>query len=161
MPIAFRPFESPRLTAAVAVVLAGLAGGAAYHQLAWKPEHAQRERGAALFRGEVPLAGRLARHGADLPTLATRCVNCHEASSPAPGAPASAAQAYAMMLNGSGLAEARPRRGGPPSRYDAASLCELLRNGVDPARVIIVATMPRYQVSDAQCDDLWAYLRAR
>ena len=52
------------------------------------------------------------------------------------------------------------RRGGPPSRYDAAGLCTLLRSGVDPAHVIILRTMPRYDINDADCQSLWLHLTA-
>ena len=52
----------------------------------------------------------------------------------------------------------RSRRGGPPSAYDAASLCELLREGIDPAWVMVRQEMPRYAATDAQCIALWAFL---
>jgi len=59
------------------------------------------------------------------------------------------------------LASLQPRRGGPPSRFDDSSLCRLLRTGVDPAHVVIQRSMPRYELSDADCRALWAHLSKR
>ena len=56
------------------------------------------------------------------------------------------------------LTDAVRRRSGPPSRYDAGSLCTMLRTGVDPAHVIILRTMPRYDITDADCRALWLHL---
>ena len=102
------------------------------------------------------LPGRLAGHASDLPPQATRCVNCHAAG----GAAAPATAAFGPSLGPATLTRAVSRRGGPPSRYDAASLCRLLRDGIDPAWVMVDAAMPRYAVSDAQCEALWARLAA-
>lgn len=139
-----------------AVVAAGAFGVVSLQRSA--EAAAQRERGAALFEGRAPLAGRLVGHETPLPALATRCTNCHEAAA----APAAAASApYASVLTGAHLAAPRPRRGGPPSAYDEARLCGLLRSGTDPAHVMISTTMPRYEITDAQCRDLWSHLVAR
>ncbi len=85
---------------------------------------------------------------------AARCINCHG-------------------KDGQGLAEAglrgsdiRPktlgarvrRRGGPPSRYDAAGFCAALRTGIDPAGVVLGRGMPRYQIPASGCRSLWDYL---
>ncbi|MGF6527722.1 hypothetical protein [Variovorax sp. PvP013] len=106
--------------------------------------------------GAAPvLHGRLAGHASDLPPQATRCVNCHAAGGAA-ASPATAA--FGPSLGPATLTRAVSRRGGPPSRYDAASLCRLLRDGIDPAWVMVDAAMPRYAVSDAQCEALWARL---
>ena len=102
--------------------------------------------------GATVLRGRLAGHPVDLPQAATRCVNCHTAGA---AAGQSLTAAFGPALDSATLARAISRRGGPPSRYDAASLCRLLREGIDPAWVMVDASMPRYEVSDAQCDALW------
>lgn len=136
----------------VAAALAGLAWS-------WWQGQQQRARGAALFAGEAPLAARLFGHEGTLPAVATRCRNCHEPAA-APAGPAGSGP-YAGVLTAASLTTPRPRRGGPPSRFDAAALCALLRTGTDPAHVMIATTMPRYDVSDAQCHDLWAYLQTR
>ena len=51
-----------------------------------------------------------------------------------------------------------PRRNGPPSRFDEASFCRLLRTGVDPADIVVPRAMPRYAIDDTDCRALWAYL---
>lgn len=116
----------------------------------------QLQRGLAIFRGETPVAGRVVGHDLALPTLATRCTNCHEApSGPQDNKP------FALALTSQRLLTAQSRRGAPPSTFDANRLCELLRNGIDPAQVMVSTTMPRYEITDAQCEDLWAHLISR
>jgi hypothetical protein len=132
-------------------VLALAALGAATATLA---DEAGAARGRALFLGEAALPARI--HGQDfaLPAQASRCVNCHGPAA----APAGASAAAAPVLSAATLAQPLRRRGGPPSRYDAAALCTLLRSGVDPAYVIIQRTMPRYQITDDDCRSLWLHL---
>lgn len=150
------------LLVAVGVVLALAPAG----QRRWQ-EHRQIDLGERLLQGgpagadadrlvdggrATVLRGRLAGHPGDLPAAATRCVNCH-----ATGATAgqSLTAAFGPSLDSDTLSRAISRRGGPPSRYDAVSLCRLLREGIDPAWVMVDASMPRYEVSDAQCQALW------
>jgi hypothetical protein len=147
-----------------------------------EPERlAAQARGRALFEGQTDLRGRLAGHELPLPVLATRCANCHETSltagralpsglgtvsTPTPPAPQAAPRgswtsALAQAppsLRAQDLSAQRSRRGGPPSSYDAQRLCLLLRSGRDAADVLVSTTMPRYDLSDAQCADLWAFL---
>lgn len=117
------------------------------------------ERGRQLFNGQALVPARI--HGQDfaLPADASRCINCH---APVRGgsAASSAAQRLGPALTPALLTDAVRRRGGPPSRYDAASLCRLLRTGIDPAHVIILRTMPRYEITDADCRSLWLHLNA-
>ena len=112
------------------------------------------ERGRALFHAELPLTARMVGHSDMLPQDAVRCRNCH---SKQPGT-GDAAQDFAPLLNAHTLRSALARRGGPPSRYDARALCQVLREGIDPAHVMIQQAMPRYSVSDAECEALWTYL---
>lgn len=129
-------------------------------------DDARAARGQALFAGQVALTARLVGHDQPLPSLATRCVNCHGAA--ADGAAAARAAANlggagplartAPRLDRASLTQMQSRRGGPASAYDAGALCRLLRSGVDPAQVLLPAVMPRYDISDAQCADLWTYL---
>jgi mono/diheme cytochrome c family protein len=118
-------------------------------------------RGQQLFVGEAPLAARIVGQDFALPTQASRCVNCHGATAATPGASGAATQPAAPALSAATLGDAVRRRGGPPSRYDAAALCVLLRSGVDPAHVMIQRTMPRYEISDADCRALWRHLTAQ
>jgi hypothetical protein len=124
-------------------------------QGAFASDGASAARGRKLFEGEVALAARIVGQDFALPAEASRCVNCHgTTASSAPADP----QRIGPSLTRAALTDAVRRRGGPPSRYDAASLCKLLRSGVDPAHVIILRTMPRYEISDADCRSLWQHL---
>lgn len=131
----------------------------------WWQRQALRSEGAALFRGEQAMQASLAGQSAGLPPLATRCSNCHETRQPAAlsdlAASAVSARTYASPLSAAWLQQARMRHGGPESVYDARSLCQLLRVGIDPAMIMVSTVMPRYQASDAQCEALWAYLTSR
>jgi len=112
-----------------------------------------RAQGGALFRGELPLKGRIATHTSDLPTAVIRCANCH----PVDGG-GTIRGSLAPRLDGRSLTELASRRGGPPARYDAASFCRLLRTGIDPNRIVNNMEMPRYDLSEPQCEALWAFL---
>jgi hypothetical protein len=114
-------------------------------------------RGARLFDGTEPLAGTLAGHSAPLPAVATRCSQCH-AGPGGPGGPAATGSLFAPALDRGALREARPRRGGPPVAYEAATFCRTLRTGIDPAHVVLPRAMPRFELDDVQCAALWDYL---
>ena len=146
---------------ACAVLIAG-AGGFWFKQRQARLEREAdlRAQGQQLFQGEASklgaLSGRLAGHADDLPAMATRCTNCHT-SGGGTDAPSKTPE-FAPRLNRQGLTQPTPRRGGPPSAYDAASLCKLLREGIDPAWVMVRQEMPRYAATDAQCVALWTFL---
>jgi hypothetical protein len=144
-----------------------LALGAAYGYHA-REQSAQTARGNAIFHGESIVAGRLEGHDTALPAKAARCSNCHEARNSAPagssvtsGASAVPSASYAAPLNREWLETDRSRRGGPPTHFRPADLCALLRTGIDPGHIILPTIMPRYEISDMQCADLWAYLESR
>jgi hypothetical protein len=120
--------------------------------------------GKALFTGGVPLKGRIVGHQTDLPPMAVRCSNCHSSQPrPASDPPAGTAPSdiFAAQLSRAALLENRPRRGGPASRYDQAAFCRVLREGIDPANVMVAQTMPRYLLSEKECGELWAYTIAQ
>jgi len=114
------------------------------------------ELGRRLYAGELALAGTIQGHAQPLPPLTARCSNCHARGSAEKAA--SGAVSFAPLLTRDRLLGSIARRGGPPSRYDAALFCRLLRSGIDPAVMLIPRQMPRYQIDDAQCHALWAYL---
>jgi len=120
--------------------------------------------GKALFTGSVPLKARILGHQTDLPPIAVRCSNCHS-SQPRPTSQSQAGSApsdiFASQLSRVALLENRPRRGGPASRYDQAAFCRVLRDGIDPASVMVAQTMPRYLLSEKECGELWAYTIAQ
>ena len=155
-----------------AVGAAALLAGAAWMARQAHQHGMQVERGRAIFHGERTVAGKLEGHDSALPALATRCDNCHEARNAAPlnspNAPSGAAvtggagaDTFATPLDRERLSTLKPRHGGPKSAYQLAQFCALLRTGVDPAYIIVRTIMPRYDISDAQCADLWAYLESR
>jgi mono/diheme cytochrome c family protein len=114
------------------------------------------ELGRALYAGERPLAAHVAGQDFVLPEEAARCAGCH-----AGDAAEAPARPFAPTLTRPTLTEARARRGGPPSTYDADRLCRALRDGIDPTLVVIPQAMPRYALTDRQCRALWAYLSTR
>ena len=111
-------------------------------------------RGRALFAGKEPLKGRVRDHQSDLPASVVVCHNCHVTAATPPGSLSRPAPRIDRTL----LLEARARRGGPPSAYDRAAFCKLLRTGVDPAYVLVKREMPVFDVDDTQCESLWRFL---
>jgi hypothetical protein len=138
----------------------------------WRVKAAKKaEAGKALFSGSVALSARMVGHDTDLPPETVRCSNCHTRQRPAPLASATAPTAatagaralsprdvYGSALSAKALFESRPRRGGPPSRYDLAAFCRVLAQGIDPAHVMIAQTMPRYRLSAEQRENLWSFV---
>lgn len=125
-----------------------------------------RQQGEAMFQGKVLLPANLAGQEMILPVQASRCINCHGTVQKNPWIDPSvsqppAEQTFASPINGAWLKQARMRHGGPESKYDQPALCKLLREGVDPGHVMISTTMPRYNLTDAQCAALWAYLSTK
>ncbi|HXI60327.1 MAG TPA: hypothetical protein VNO55_29885 [Polyangia bacterium] len=108
--------------------------------------------GQALFTGARPLAAHVAGQDFALPQDAVACTNCHQGQPP---------NVFGPPLTRATLTRARARRGGPASVYDDARFCRALRDGIDPALVVIPQTMPRYAFSDPQCRALWAFLLTR
>jgi hypothetical protein len=114
------------------------------------------EQGRKLFVGEVTVAGRMVGHEQALPVEASRCSNCHLSETATVKPPST--QDFGPKLGPLSLTRSLPRRGGPASAYNASSFCRLLRDGVDPAHVMIPQTMPRYTLTNAECEALWTFL---
>jgi hypothetical protein len=112
--------------------------------------------GEALYKGTDPLKGRIRGHEDLLPPSAVACVNCHSAQSSS-----RLAAKPAPQLNRAWLTEMRQRRGGPPSTYNQASFCKVLRTGIDPVYVLVDREMPVYDLDDNQCAGLWNSLTAK
>jgi hypothetical protein len=159
-----RPWRLSGLALAGGVLVLALAAGVWRARVASKKAQA----GKALFSGSVALSARMVGHETDLPPETVRCSNCHGRQSATPSlaaTPASAgaqalapADVYGSTLSAAALLDARPRRGGPPSRYDLAAFCKVLAQGIDPAHVMIPQTMPRYRLTPEQCDSLWSFV---
>lgn len=159
-PLPALPTLGRRLRVGLALGLVGLAMGLAQAQ----PPEELRARGQALFEGRAELSGRIRGHADPLPTAALRCTNCHaRTASPAPPpgsavSPLSNTQAFGPVLDIPWLTGERPRRGAPASAYDARALCMALREGLDPQQVRMSRNMPLYELGDADCQALWAFL---
>jgi hypothetical protein len=111
------------------------------------------ERGKRIFHGLDAVQGKVQDNGTALPAQASKCINCHSAQAPG-GALAGSAQ----YLSATTLSRKMSRRGGPAYFYDQPNFCNTVRTGVDPAGIVLEAKMPRYQISDTQCADLWLFL---
>jgi cytochrome c553 len=111
--------------------------------------------GRRLFLGRIPLAASLRGEAASLPSAASRCINCHSV----PGTVTAPRPGFARVQDGApALSAIASRRGGPAFGYDAASLCQTLRTGIDPQQVWLARAMPLFNLKPAQCAALWAYL---
>ncbi|SAK60158.1 hypothetical protein AWB76_02857 [Caballeronia temeraria] len=109
--------------------------------------------GCAIFNGQHPMTAHLRDDDRPLPAWTTRCVNCH-ADTPK-------AQAFAPPLTHDSLLGAASRRGGPVSHYDETAFCRAVKDGVDPAGVLLRKSMPHYRMADAECMALWRFVVQR
>ena len=137
----------------IAVVVAAATAGALALGVAARPRSLAAQ-GGQLFQGEQPLVARMAGHDQALPQEAVACSNCHELESAA----FLSGQSFGPVLGPSELTRPQRRRGGPASTYTFAPFCRVLRDGIDPAHVMIPQTMPRYTLSEQECAALWLYL---
>jgi hypothetical protein len=110
-------------------------------------------KGFAFYHGYLTLPAQIAGQDFDLPVRASQCVNCHDAERVARDR-----TLRLVPLNRGALTEPGLRRGGPQTVYTEASFCSLMRTGVDPASVLINRTMPRFALTDQNCNALWTYL---
>jgi hypothetical protein len=155
-PVMTIPSRPLPFTAAKAVLAALALAGANAAVADLSPD---AQAGQRLFSGQTPMSAQIVGHRSALPPPASRCVNCHATGTSASASgPREVAPSFGPVLSAKLLVEPAARRGGPPSRYDEAALCRLLRSGVDPAYIIIPRAMPRYELSDTDCRALWLYL---
>ncbi len=119
--------------------------------------------GARIFAGQTPVIARIAGQDWRLPMQAAACTNCHTpvARGTLPAVGAAAAVSWGPLLSAASLTQRHARRGGPPSHFDEAAFCRLLRTGEDPVGVLLDQSMPRYDVDAAMCHQLWMYLMHR
>ena len=114
-------------------------------------------RGQRLFNGEEPVLGKIGGHPSSLPTSFTRCANCHTGTEPSRLDRALETRTAPQLSQGR-LLDIRSRRGGPPFAYDKESFCHTIRTGIDPQYITLGRAMPRFEITQAQCDALWTYL---
>lgn len=147
------------VVAVVAGLLIGSVGAAYLHHQALRESEF---RGAMLFSALITppneeLVGYMVGHNDPLPSVASRCSNCHWQLG-SEKKPSAVGSQFGPDLTASHLRETKKRRGGPAFAYDEHSFCRVLRDGLDPTMVIIDQVMPRYRASDLQCKDLWNFL---
>lgn len=136
---------------------AGAAAATAAPVAASVAASAAAARGERLFDGREALQGRLAGHTASLPSGQGACLACHgRAASSSPLETRSA-----PALGCTTLSRLRARRGEPPFAYDRNGFCRAVRTGINPNEVVLQRTMPRFELEQAQCDALWAYLTTK
>lgn len=111
------------------------------------------QTGEDLYKGKEPLKGQIRGHEDFLPPSAVICANCHSAKSTS-----RLSSKPAPQLNRVWFTKMRQRHGGPPSTYNQAAFCKLLRTGTDPVFVLVDREMPIYDLDDRQCASLWNYL---
>lgn len=109
-------------------------------------------RGKNIFHGQEAVKGKLYGHSEALPAQLAKCVSCH-----AP-AKTKSKEKFAPLLTRSWLTETQARRGGPAYAYQKDSFCNTVKTGIDPEYVVLLRTMPRFDLSDEQCLALWTYL---
>ena len=155
----------PRPRSSVFAMIAGCALTLVGARACTSERAREQETGRQLFAGERPLTATMAGHSAPLPQDAVRCTNCHRRETGAVARPAAESaldetQDFGPGLGAGSLTRGVARRGGPPSVYDGGSFCRVLREGIDPAHVVIAQTMPRYTMTPAECESVWIFLTA-
>jgi hypothetical protein len=105
--------------------------------------------GCSIFSGQQAVKAHLRDHDYPLPAGTSQCINCHGQTEVAP--------AFALPLTRSYLLDSKSRRGGPPIRYNQVVFCRVLKDGVDPAGVLLYKSMPHYELSDTECAALWRF----
>lgn len=143
---AFRDGSRPWLTLVCLALLVPTAGA----------QSGQAASGDDLYHGRASLTASLRGDDSRLPAAAVICAHCHEPSM----RPGGLRQALAPRLDAQ-LKASLPRRGGPASSYDEAAFCHLMRTGVDPGGVLVRKAMPTFELTDAQCADLWEFVSRR
>jgi hypothetical protein len=109
-----------------------------------------KDLGCAIFYGQHSVEAQLRDDDHLLPGSTTRCANCHSQTGPG--------DAFAPPLTAGNLFPAKSRRDGPASNYDQEAFCRALREGIDPANVMLRKAMPHYRISDTECAALWHFV---
>src|SRR6185503_5301206 len=114
------------------------------------------ERGRALYHTGQSANGVLSatvQQDVTLPPSGAACVSCHRRS----GLGTSEGAVRSLPVTASALFQATTT-GLPRPAYDAATLRRAISEGIASDGRSLSAVMPRYRLSDADADALWAYL---
>lgn len=107
------------------------------------------------YSGPARMRARLDGIDALLEPSSVRCSNCHGVD--AGGIPRGVIKG--TNIRSSSLGNRRSASGASWS-YDASSFCTAVRKGIDGSGRILEPGMPRYDITDAQCQLLWNYVTA-
>jgi ABC-type branched-subunit amino acid transport system substrate-binding protein len=122
---------------------------------------AQERRGRAIYlRGESP-SGREIKAvvgEVDVPASTVTCAGCHGArgEGKTEGGVTAGNLTWANLTKPYGHTHPTGRKHGP---FDEASIMRAVSDGVDPSKNVMLAAMPRYQMSPEDAADLVAYLK--
>jgi ABC-type branched-subunit amino acid transport system substrate-binding protein len=151
---------------ALALVALALSSAGAQGQKAPAVERArgltpQERRGRAIYlRGESPSGKEIkALIGeVDVPASTVTCAGCHGArgEGKTEGGVTAGNLTWANLVKPYGHTHPTGRKHGP---FDEASFVRALTGGVDPSKNVMLAAMPRYQMSAEDTADLVAYLK--
>ena len=119
------------------------------------------QRGADLFYGRTEVNGKLYLHNRTLGSPYVRCVNCHQLEDQPKSLKVNANDnSFGPLLGAHFIQTPNNARGGPVRSYEPASFCKMLRSGMDPSQIMIRTDMPRYILTDDDCNALWSFLMA-
>jgi ABC-type branched-subunit amino acid transport system substrate-binding protein len=158
-----------KLKAVCALALAALtlSNAGAQEQKSPPPaEHArtltqQERRGRAIYLRGESTAGREIKAlvgDVDVPASAMTCAGCHGArgEGKTEGGVTAGNLTWANLLKPYGHTHPTGRKHGP---FDEAAFVRAVSEGIDPSKNVMLAAMPRYQMSAEDLADLIAYLK--
>lgn len=110
--------------------------------------------GKKIFEGNVPVKAKLRYSSFDLPSIASRCSNCHSVG------PETIIEEIGSPpeLGRNRLLTPQKRGSGPPVAYDEESFCIAVTQGRTPAHTLLSRTMPLFEMDKQSCKALWDYL---
>ena len=126
-----------------------------------RPLTPQERRGRAIYlRGESPSGKEIKAlvGDVDVPASTVTCAGCHGArgEGKTEGGVTAGNLTWANLTKSYGHEHPTGRRHGP---FDEAAVVRALLGGTDPSKNVMLAAMPRYQMSKEDADDLVAYLK--
>lgn len=110
--------------------------------------------GKKIFEGEVPVKAKLRHSSFELPSIASKCSNCHSVG------PNTEIEEIASPpeLGRNRLLTPLKRGSGPPVAYNEESFCIAITKGRTPAHTLLSREMPIFEIDEQTCKALWNYL---
>lgn len=137
----------------VKTVLCILFGLTVFISMSAMPSESQK-LGQQIFEGEVPVKAKMRHSSFELPSIASKCSNCHSVG------PNTVIEEIASPpeLGRNRLLTPLKRGSGPPVAYDEESFCVVITKGRTPAHTLLSQTMPLFEMDERSCKALWDYL---